>query len=275
MRNNSLAVECRNFDTPQIEKLAMREIVMFGNKDQKKEKSISSDSETIRDRLKKLNHDVRNPINGIVGMASLLIEENDYVKVRTDDIVLIKESAETIIDLIDEVLKDLDLKQADVTDEEQVPVANILKKIKRLYTPLVQEKDLSFTFSNQIDTGIMIPHHLSVQLQQIIGNLVSNAIKFTSKNGVIEVITTQVASHNRKMLNIIVEDNGMGMNSNQIEAFNEGKPIERSVGTNGEPSFGIGLQHVRKLVHEEGGSITVTSMLSIGTNISVLLPLQK
>lgn len=247
---------------------------MFKKKHQDKEKSISSDSEALRDRLKKLNHDVRNPINGIVGMASLLIDEDDYVKVRTDDIVLIKESAETIIGLIDEVLIDLELKKAEDHDEGLVPVVSILKKIKRLYNPLVQEKDLTFTFSNHFDAGIIIPHSLSVKLQQIVGNLVSNAIKFTSANGFIEVITAQVASQNQKMLNIIVEDNGIGLNTDQIEAFNRGEPIERSVGTNGEPSFGIGLQHVRKLVQGEGGTITVTSMLSIGTKFSVFIPLQ-
>jgi signal transduction histidine kinase len=254
--------------------IAKREIAMMDKKNQNIENSIPADSEALRDRLKKLNHDVRNPINGIVGMASLLIDEEDFVKVRTDDIVLIKESAETIIGLIDEVLTDLQLKKTEEGDEDRVLVVSILKKIKRLYNPLVQEKDLTFTFSNQFDAGIMIPHSLSVKLQQIIGNLVSNAIKFTSANGFIDVITAQVASRNQKMLNIIVEDNGIGMNSEQIEAFNNGEPIARSVGTNGEPSFGIGLQHVRKLVHNEGGSITVTSMLTIGTKFSVLLPLQ-
>jgi len=249
---------------------------MIGKKDQDKESNMLSDSDALRDRLKKLNHDVRNPINGIVGMASLLIDdEDDYVNVRTEDIVLIKESAETIIGLIDEVLADLKLKEAEARDEGQVPVVSILKKIKRLYTPLVQEKDLTFTFNNQFDAGIMIPHSLSVKLQQIIGNLVSNAIKFTSKNGYIEIITAQVSFHDQKKLNIVVEDNGVGMNIGQIEAFNKGEPIERSVGTNGEPSFGIGLQHVRKLVHEEGGTITVTSLLSIGTRFSVLIPLHK
>lgn len=238
-------------------------------------KSNSTYSDTLRDRLKKLNHDVRNPINGIVGMADLLIEEKDYVEVRTNDIVLIKESAETIIGLIDEVLDDIEASREKTLNQDQIPVVIILKKIKRLYNPLVQEKDLSFSFNNQIDAGIFVPHHLSIKLQQIIGNLVSNAIKFTSEKGKIKVITTRIIIENQNLLKIKVEDNGIGMNSDQISAFNNGQPIARSVGTNGEPSFGIGLQHVRKLAHEEGGSVTVTSMLSIGTQFTVLIPLAK
>ncbi|CAN5378928.1 hypothetical protein BH23BAC3_BH23BAC3_19720 [soil metagenome] len=239
-----------------------------------KQKNISSSSDALRDRLKKLNHDVRNPINGIVGMANLLIEDKDYVEVRTDDIVLIKESAETIIGLIDEVLEDIEASREKNLNQDQIPVVNILKKIKRLYNPLVKEKVLSFSFNKQIDAGILVPHHLSIKLQQIIGNLVSNALKFTSKHGKIEVITARTVIGNQDMLNIKVEDNGMGMNSDQISDFNNGLPIVRSVGNNGEPSFGIGLQHVRKLAHEEEGTITVTSMISIGTQFSVLIPLQ-
>lgn len=239
-----------------------------------KQNNVSSNSDALRDRLKKINHDVRNPINGIVGMANLLIEDKDYVEVRTEDIVLIKESAETIIGLIDEVLEDIDASKENNMNQDQIPVMTILKKIKRLYSPLVQEKDLSFSFNNQIDAGILVPHHLSIKLQQIIGNLVSNAIKFTSEYGRIEIITTRTIIENQSMLKIKVEDNGIGMNSDQIKAFNNGRPIARSAGTNGEPTFGIGLQHVRKLAHEEKGTITVKSMISIGTQFSVLIPLQ-
>jgi len=241
----------------------------------KKQNNVSSSSDVLRERLKKLNHDVRNPINGIMGMANLLIEDKDYVEVRTDDIVLIKESAETIIGLIDEVLEDIEASSEKNLNQDRIPIVNILKKIKRLYNPLVQEKDLSFSFNNQIDAGILVPHHLSIKLQQIIGNLVSNAIKFTSENGKIGVITTRTVVRNQVMLNIKVEDNGVGMNSDQISDFNNGQPIARSIGTNGEPSFGIGLQHVRKLVREIEGTITVTSMISIGTQFSVLIPLQE
>lgn len=248
-------------------------MVNFENSGNKK--SISSSSEALRDRLKKLSHDVRNPINGIVGMTNLLIEDKDYVEVRTEDIVLIKESAESIIDLIDEVLNSITESNKNTQSHDRIPLVNILKKIKRLYTPLVQEKALTFSFRNKIDAGILVPHYLSIKLQQIIGNLVSNSIKFTSDNGKIEVITTRVVADNQKMLNVIVEDNGIGMNSDQISAFNNGQPIARSEGLNGEPSFGIGLQHVRKLTHEEGGDIKVTSMLSIGTQFSVLIPLSK
>jgi len=139
----------------------------------------------------------------------------------------------------------------------------------------VQKKDLIFSFSNKIDAGILVPQHLSIKLQQIIGNLVSNSIKFTSENGKIEVIATRLITDSQKMLNVIVEDNGIGMNYDQILAFNDGQPIARSEGLNGEPSFGIGLQHVRKLIQEVGGSIKVTSMLTIGTQFSVLIPLSE
>jgi len=65
---------------------------------------IFTNMEALSNTLHKLNHDVREPIYGIIGLTNLLIEDKEQIKVRTKDIAMIKESAELIIDIIDEVL---------------------------------------------------------------------------------------------------------------------------------------------------------------------------
>lgn len=232
-------------------------------------------TEILKDSIRKLNHDVRSPINGIVGIASLLIEDKETVEVKTRDIVMIKEAGETIVDIIDEVLHDIDVTRKKSLAAGQKTLSEILEKIQRLYRPLVQKKKLSFTVDNQFDNMLKVPYKLSIKLQQIIGNLVSNAIKFTSENGEVLVVTKHNIDNNQEILNITVENTGKSMRTDQISAFNHGHHVTRSVGTNGEQSFGIGLQHVKKLVQEEQGEITVSSLNGKGTSFSVLIPFQN
>lgn len=232
----------------------------------------NSSHSKVFDSIRKLNHDVRSPINGIVGIASLLIEDKKWVKVRTQDITMIKEAAETIIEIIDDVLDENDFTKNMPYSLQQRSLCETFEKIRSLYKPLIQKKELSFTIHNHFDSMIKIPDHLSIKLQQIVGNLVSNAIKFTPKYGALQV-TSQLKDRKQSLLNITVEDNGKSMSEDQTSAFNNGQPVERSAGTNGEQSFGIGLQHVKQLVLEEGGTITVSSLKGRGTQFSVSLPI--
>lgn len=235
--------------------------------------SISNKFDSLSDSLHKLNHDVRSPINGIIGMTDLLIEDKDRIEVLTQDIIMIKESAESIIGMIDGVLT----TKVNQTNSEKLPdkdsLANILETIKRLYRPQAQNKNLTLSLTNQLDTKINVPYYLSINLLQIIGNLVSNAIKFTPEKGSIEVNFSGSTAGNQNFLNITVTDNGKSMSSDQVSAFNNGKPIARSMGTNGEKSFGIGLQHVIQIVSEEGGTISVTSGRGNGTQFSMTIPI--
>lgn len=234
---------------------------------------ISNKFDSLSDSLHKLNHDVRSPINGIIGLADLLIEDKDSIEVPTKNIIMIKESAESIIGIIDGVLT----AKVNQNNSEKLPdknsLANILEIIKRLYSPQAQNKDLTLSLSNQLDSEINVPYYLSINLLQIIGNLVSNAIKFTPEKGSIEVNFSGSTAGNQNFLNITVKDNGKSMSSDQVSAFNDGKPMARSMGTNGEKSFGIGLQHVIQIVSEEGGTISVTSGRGNGTQFSMSLPM--
>jgi signal transduction histidine kinase len=235
---------------------------------------ISNKFDSLSDSLHKLNHDVRSPINGIIGMADLLIEDKDRIEVPTQDIIMIKESAESIIGIIDGILT----ARVNQNNSEQLPpdknsLANILETIKRLYSPQAQNKNLTLSLSNQLDPEINVSYYLSINLLQIIGNLVSNAIKFTPEKGSIEVNFSGSTVGKQNFLNITVKDNGKSMSSDQVSAINNGKPMARSMGTNGEKSFGIGLQHVIQIVSEEGGTISVTSGRGNGTQFSMSLPM--
>jgi len=238
--------------------------------------NISAKLNLMRDNLQKLNHDIRNPIYGIVGIADMLLMNKERMNERQNQyIVMIKESAEAMTTIIDGVLM---VANADKNKEkllEKKPLSNIPEKIKRLYTPLVQNKNVTLSLINKMDSGILIPHYLSIILLQIIGNLVSNAIKFTQLEGYVKVILAPGVENNQNMLEIIVKDNGVSMTDDQTSAFNSRKSIAITKGTNGEQGFGIGLQHVINLVTHAGGSISVKRRQQKGTKFSISIPMRE
>lgn len=235
---------------------------------------LSDKLDELRNSLRNLNHDVRSPINGIVGIADLLINDDKTNReLPKQDLTMIKDSAQAIIEKIDGVLHTIDTGDGSKKDLEVTPLSNVCEKIKRLYNPLGQQKSHSLVVSNRINKEIRITHNFSVVLTQIIGNLVGNAIKFTPTGGTIIVAMSQKAKEDKHILIIIIEDNGKGMTSEQLIALNSGKPIKQSKGTANEKSFGIGLAHIRQLVDKQNGSIVAKKNEEQGTTFILTLPI--
>jgi len=239
-------------------------------------RNVSGELDSCRDDLLKLNHDVRSPINGIMGMVDLLIEDIEEVKVQAArDIRMIKESAQSIVDLITSVLTPLNGDINKVKLLERKPLSIVLEKIELLYNPLAQNKNVTLSLTHQMDSKIRVPYYFSIKLLRIIGNLVSNAIKFSPENGSVDVIFSGNSKREQTILNITVKNTGESLSSEQITSFNNGNPVERSNGHGSEKSFGFGLQHVYQMLSEEGGSITVEAGESSGTTFSIILSLPE
>jgi signal transduction histidine kinase len=144
-------------------------------------------------------------------------------------------------------------------------------EINRLYLPMAQNKGISLSMSTQIDLEIQLLPNFFNNLIQITGNLVANAIKFTPSKGSVDVLLTLDDEENHSILNMTVSDTGQGMSPDQVSAFNQGKPVARSMGTNGEEGFGIGLQHVIEMVSEDGGRIVVKSEKGSGDTVFIII----
>lgn len=227
----------------------------------------------VGDDIHKINHDVRTPINGIVGISELLLEERDHIDFPSHEITMIKEAAETILDTINGVLEGLDLNKYEYEELNKKRFGNLVEQLKRLFQPPSKAKGLSLTFVNQIDTGLKVSHSFSLKLLQIISNLLSNAIKFTPKNGAIEVTLDQETDKNSTILHITVTDNGQGMTDDQVAAFNNGAPVARSASANAGKSLGRGLVYINQMVTQTGGTISVETATNKGTKFLCSLPI--
>lgn len=261
-----------NEQKEQLRYLAL--LVMNAIEYENRYRGMASKLEALSDSFHKLNHDLRSPISGIVGISDLLIEENEHIEFPTQELTMIKESAETILNVIDEVLEDAKIGNNGHEKQEESRIEIIIEHLKHLYNPPAKSKGLSLRFVNQIDTGLNVSHSFALKLLQITSNLLSNAVKFTPQNGAIEVTITQETDKNKNILHITVMDNGQGMTADQIAAFNNGNAVTRSAGTNGEQSFGRGLTYIKQMVAQAGGTISVKVGQNNGTQFSISLPVR-
>lgn len=270
--------KCRNKDRPEIfeqNKLIQDNARLIVEKQELENRYIlvSSKINYLKNSLKNLNHDVRSPIGAITGMVDLLIrDDKDKIEVHSQDLRMIQESAKSLLDLINSTLEEQDIHESMNIDRI---LSSVISEINRLYLPMAHNKGISLSMDSQIDTEIHLPSHFFINLIQIIGNLIGNAIKFTPTKGSVRVVFTLDRDENPGMLNMTVTDTGKSMSAGQVSAFNLGKPVRRSKGTNGEQSYGLGLQHVIQMVSEDDGHILVKSGIGSGSKFSLSFPLSE
>ncbi len=220
---------------------------------------------------KKVAHDIRGPLSGIIGLAQLISEqgEDNQIEEVLEFINLIHKSGRSILDLADEILS------ADKKDHK--PISNGIEfnllvfkdKIERLFIPQARSKNILLTVKTSSESE-QIPFARN-KLLQITGNLISNAIKFTPKEGLVEVDLSLEVNDHISILQIQVKDNGIGIDEKGIEKILKGNSTSSS-GTTGEAGFGFGLALVKHLVETLKGMINIYSTPSAGTTFEVRLP---
>lgn len=233
-----------------------------------------SELDQIKKSMLNFSHDLRNPLEGISGMIDLIIEDKDRVEVQTRDLIIIKEAAQSILDLIQNslVIKDAQTN-LNKNGKFHRNHFSIIKEIHRVYLPMARSKDISLSLRSQTDKEIQLTPKFFENLMQITGNLVANAVKFTPPKGSVDVVFRLDVEKNQNKLNVTVTDTGKGMSTDQVSAFNQGKPVKRTNGTNGERGFGIGLLLVLQIVSEYAGSIKLKRKKEVGTEFSLSFPL--
>ncbi|MGN6177635.1 MAG: GAF domain-containing sensor histidine kinase, partial [Mucilaginibacter sp.] len=193
---------------------------------------------------KKVAHDIRGPLGGIIGLAQVISEQGkeNQIDEVLEFINLIHKSGRSILDLADEILSD-DRTQTLRSDEFNL---NIFKdKLEKLYAPQARNKNITF-----VVTITPISAHIAFsknKLLQITGNLISNALKFTPKDGKVTVdLNLEVDNGQRNLLRIKVTDTGVGLNKASIDKLLKGTATSTD-GTGGEQGYGFGMALVKRL----------------------------
>lgn len=217
---------------------------------------------------KKAAHDIRGPLAGIVGLSELISDQGAATNVPElmEYISMINKSGLSLLELAEEILSE-DQQQALADNEFNLPLFK--EKLIKLYQPQAKVKALDFEV--YLEAGNETVPFSKNKLLQIAGNLISNAIKFTPERGKVVVSLGLVLNADEKLLNITVNDTGVGIDADAVERIIIGK-AESTPGTQGEKGYGFGLSLVSHLVEALNGKITVSSSPGSGTRFEVLLP---
>eukprot|EP01118_Nematostelium_gracile_P005638 TRINITY_DN1792_c0_g6_i1.p1 TRINITY_DN1792_c0_g6~~TRINITY_DN1792_c0_g6_i1.p1 ORF type:complete len:401 (-),score=90.38 TRINITY_DN1792_c0_g6_i1:1967-3169(-) len=217
---------------------------------------------------KKAAHDIRGPLAGIVGLSELISDKGAATNVPElmEYIGMINKSGLSLLELAEEILSE-DQQQALADNEFNLPLFK--EKLIKLYQPQAKVKALDFEV--YLEAGNENVPFSKNKLLQIAGNLISNAIKFTPEGGKVVVSLGLVINADEKLLNITVNDTGVGIDADAVERIIIGK-AESTPGTQGEKGYGFGLSLVSHLVEALNGKITVSSSPGSGTRFEVLLP---
>jgi signal transduction histidine kinase len=218
-----------------------------------------------------LAHDIRGPLGGIKGLAEMAAEEGESAskKELLNYLELIKDSSHSVLELATEILQNEQRKKASSPADGQINLLQLKKKLEQLFAPRIRDKE--------IDLNVFVSDLTALQpinkygLQQILGNLISNAIKFTPKKGFITVELGLFGNDPNQKLKLEVKDSGQGMSEAVVNAIlNNGTATTE--GTNGETGYGLGLQLVKQLVAEKNGTFGVVSKEGKGSAFTVVLP---
>ena len=267
----------------ELQKQAMKEMEE-SNKKLKKAKDITTEAlqtaenanKAKTDFLSNMSHDIRTPMNAIIGMTSLIRHDaaNKAKVIEYADKIDI--SSQHLLGIINDVL-DMSKIEAGKTvfKYNDFSILNFIQEINTLFQSQIDEKKQTLTIIKE-----NIRHEWvngdQVHLMQIFSNLLSNAVKYTQEGGKIQFLVEECETKSSvyAKYRFLVSDNGMGMSADFKETIFD--PFTRAEGsvTNKIQGTGLGMAITRNLVEAMGGTIDVESELGQGSCFEVLIDLR-
>ena len=219
-----------------------------------------------------MSHEIRTPLNEVIGITNLLLQGNPRED-QMDFIKTLKFSGNHLLTLVNDVLDYNKMESGKLVFEQtQFNLIDFLEEILRSYSFRSKAKHLGFN----IRKGSNIPTEVigdPIRLNQILSNLLSNALKFTNNGSITITVRELNRTNNQSRLEFAVTDTGIGISRDKysliFESFTQASPdTTRHFG-----GTGLGLAICKKLIELQGGSITVESEPEKGSTFRFILTL--
>ncbi len=223
--------------------------------------------------LNNMSHDIRTPMNAIIGFTALAAAHIDNPKQVADYLGKISVSSEHLLSLINDVLDMSRIESGKVKiDERETHLPDVLHDLRTIIQANVHAKQLDLF----IDTVDVVHEDIicdKLRLNQILLNLISNAVKFTKPGGMlsIRVIEKDDAPSGYASYMFRVKDSGIGMSREFQKHIFEAFTREQSSTVSGIQGTGLGMAITKNIVDMMGGTISVESELGKGTEFTVCL----
>jgi len=228
--------------------------------------------------LANMSHEIRTPLNGIVGLASLLGEPNITPEEQTGMVNNIMRSSEVLLTVINDILDFSKIEAGELHVEARpFSIAESIQTVIEIMEPSIRDKGLtlSCTIPETLPEALLGD---PVRIKQVLFNLFSNAIKFTSQGGLtLHVENVENLSEPRTArLNITLADTGVGIPREKVQGlFQSFSQIDNSL-TRPHQGTGLGLAISRQLMRMMGGELhLVESQLNVGSTFALDLPLRR
>ncbi len=231
---------------------------------------------TKTDFLFQMSHDIRTPMNAIIGFANFIKSSNDLDAIHNDYVLKLETAGQQLLMLINDALEMSRIESGKLAFRREVlDVRSIMTNVLAVMQLQAEEKGLSLTSSFAVEHPIVNcdQNHMS----RVVMNLVSNAVKFTPPGGKVHLSLRELpqAPRDRTAFELQISDTGIGMSPEFMEKVFEPFEREQSSTVSGMQGTGLGLAIVKRIVEAAGDTITVQSTQGQGTTFTLHLTLRR
>ena len=225
--------------------------------------------------LSNVSHDMRTPLNAVLGYTSLALDTNDPAQ-RQEYLEKISKASAILKQLINDTLDLSRIESGKMTlKPEALRLDDVLQKIIMTVRPDMDDKQIRFVLDEDDSAKVMVFSD-AMRLQEILLNILSNAVKFTPEGGIIR-LTVQALDKTDSNLceRFTIQDSGIGMTAEFLQRLYEPFAQERNSRTAGIEGSGLGLTIVKRIIDMMHGTIQVRSAPGQGTCFTIELPLPR
>ena len=223
--------------------------------------------------LAMVSHEIRVPMTAILGYAEMLDTSDMSVNEYRESLRIIRNNGEYLLEILNDIL-DFSKMEAGKFNVNitSMPLSTLLTEIASLYTNIAAEKGLEFVMTNATSLPGTIRSD-PVRLKQILLNLISNAVKFTSRGGVYVTLSWKKEGNDScsGKLRIDVRDTGIGMTDETIASLFSAFQQAETASSRPREGTGLGLVISRRLAEMLGGDISVSSIPGEGSTFTLVL----
>ncbi len=229
-------------------------------------------NKTKSEFLFNMSHDLRTPMNAIIGFTNLALESTDP-NTRQNYLKSIDISSKQLLDLINNILELSKIESHKTMIEEDLTnITDVYDKLRTLFYSELEQKALSFSIKQDITHPYLYID--TTHYSQILLNIISNAIKYTPEGGAIAVSLRELPGDapDTCVIETVIRDNGIGMSEEFLSHVYESFAREQTSTISGVHGTGLGLTIVKDLVDLMKGTIQIESKQGEGTTVTICLP---
>ncbi|MCI5774055.1 MAG: ATP-binding protein, partial [Erysipelotrichaceae bacterium] len=222
-----------------------------------------------------VSHDMRTPLNAIIGLSNLALEHKDDQAKVEDYLQKISKSGDQLLNLINDILDISKMEQGggNALNYKQINLDECIKENISLFKDTCSQSNKHLEYQcHAKDLNVFAD---DFRLKQVLNNLISNAIKYSYENASIKVTLNQIEQKsNIGKYQIIVEDNGIGMTKEFLKIIFEPFAQETMFRPTNVTGTGLGMSIVKGIIQQMSGDIAVESEVGKGSKFTVTLPLK-